>query len=128
MRSFIFTMPTTRDWSPTSGAGAGDDRHLVVETEISHVLLQVGRGGTLRFLIRLHVEAARQIDERNRLAAQREEPVDIGMRLRHRRDRRARDDLAHLGDIDTVVHLADAELDNLELVRSRFEKNSLLIS
>ena len=50
------------------------------------------------------------------------------MRLRHGRDRRARDDLADFRDVDAVMDFADAELDDFEFIRARLEQDALLIS
>ena len=104
------------------------DARDVADKEADVVVVDFRDDDVLRFVRRLHVEAARQIDERDRLAAEREEAVDIRMCLRHGRDRCARDDFADLGNVDAVMDITDAELDNLEFIRAGLEENAFLVS
>jgi len=81
-----------------------------------------------RLLCRRDIQTSRKIHQGNCLAAQSEKPVNIRMRLRHSRDRRTRNDLAHLRHIDSIVDLANAEFHDLELIRAGLKKNSFFIS
>ena len=104
------------------------DARDIADEEADVVVVDFRDDDVLRLFVRRHIEAARQIHERDCLAAQRKQAVDIRMRLRHGRDWRTRDDLADFRDVDAVMDFADAELDDLEFIRARFEQNALLIS
>ena len=104
------------------------DARDVADKEADVVVVDFRDDDVLRLFVRLHIEAARQVHERNRLAAEREETIDIRMCLRHGRDRRACDDLTDFRDIDAIMDFANAKFDDFKFIRSSFKKNTFLIS
>ena len=100
----------------------------ILNQEADIVIIDFRYNDVLRLRPRLHIQAARQVDQRNRLATQREQSIDIRMRLRHSRHRRARDDFANLRYIDTIIHMANAELNNLKLIRACLKQDPFFIS
>ena len=81
----------------------------------------------LQFISRLEIETACHVDERNCLAAQCKQSVYIGVCLGHCSDRSAGDNFAHFGDVDAVVHLPYAELDDLKLIRPCLKQDTFFL-
>ena len=108
------------------------DARNIVDEESHVIAVDLRHDDVLRASRRLSAhdaEATRQIDERHSPAAQGEKPVDVRMRLRHRRHGKVRslDDLAHLRDVDAVIDSADVELDDFKLICAGFQQNALLL-
>ena len=92
------------------------------ETDI--IVVDLRDNDVLKFILCLEIEAASHVDKWDRFAAQSEESVDIRVCLRHCRDRCTRNDLTHFSDVNAVVYLPDAELDNLKFIRSCLKQDS----
>ena len=92
--------------------------------EADVVVVDLGDNDVLKLVCGLEVETARHIDERDRLSAQRKEPIDVWMCLGHCRHWCTRNDLTDLCDVDAVVHLPNAELNNLKFVRSCLKQDA----
>ena len=97
------------------------------DEEADVIVVDLCHDDVLQLIRRLEVEAARHIDKRDCLAAQCKQTVDIGMRFGHGGHGHTRNDLAHLRDIDAVVHLPYAELDNLKFVCSCLKQDPLFL-
>ena len=94
------------------------------DEEADIVVVDLRNDDVLELICRLEIQAPRHIDERDCLAAERKQSVNIGMCLRHCCDRGTRNDLTDLCDVDAVVHLPNAELDNLKFVRSCLKQDA----
>ena len=97
----------------------------IPDEESDVVVIDLRDDNVLKLIRRLEIETARHINKRHRFSTQGKQAVNIGMCLGHCCHRCPRNDLAHLCNIDTVVHLPYAELDNLKFVCPRLKQDSL---
>ena len=93
------------------------------DKETNVVIVDLRHNDVLHLIRGLEIEATCHIHERNGLAAQRKQPINVRMCLGHGSHRHTCDDFAHLRDVDAVIHLAYAELDNFKLICSRLKQD-----
>ena len=102
----------------------------IVHQKADIIIVDLRDDDVLRFIRPRHIKAARQVHQRHGTPPQREQAVDIRMRLRHRRYRKigTGDDFAYLRYVNPIIYSANIELDDFEFIRAGFQQNALFIS